>query len=286
MNYSSIFIFFLLSLATNGQPKQKEKSKWNILSWQEGGVYDHLSKCWIFLYQLLFKKNNCCQDYIVSKKNVNQKLREIMLLINHEYTISLVWIVNHIRHIAVNCIWKKMWYPLEDHTHCVNLLLPNIENSKKLIIRFISAINFLMKLLNIKTNPFILDELIKFVGVISREINENDNSYVDKIERIFKEEYEGNNCKLNNIVRDYCINRRYTSVIYIDFDLDNYKKKNHLPNTFEMYEFVEVTLRNGIQDKEKTLYTNLGFFYDKLKNETTYVHELVIVKRKKKLFCL
>ncbi|XP_050543676.1 uncharacterized protein LOC126906830 [Daktulosphaira vitifoliae] len=243
----------------------------------------------IFLKQLLLGKESCCKGNIVDKKNVNQKLREIMLLINHEYTISLTWIVNHVRYIAYYCTDIKEYdMSVEDqnrYAHCVTLLLPNIEDSKKLITRFISAINFLMNLLNIKTNPFILNELIKFVVLISRERNDNDNFYVDKIFSKFNDEYGWINSDLNIILGYYGIDRNYISINNCDEARILYINSNDLPDTFEMYEFLEVNLREGIKDMNKTLYINLGFFYDEINNETSYVHEWDIEMRKKSLFC-
>ncbi|XP_050543666.1 uncharacterized protein LOC126906825 isoform X4 [Daktulosphaira vitifoliae] len=216
---------------------------------------------------------------IVDKNNVNQKLRETMVLINHEYIRSLSWIVYHLQHILSACFVKNFIKASKDYPYCMSLLLPNIENSIKLISRFISAIHFLMNLLNIKTKPFALDELIKFVGLISREINENDNEYVKRIYYKFYDEYEERYCNFIKILRNYCIDQRYTVNCDVD-DLNRYIKKNNKPKTFEMYEFIEVTLRNGIEDKEKKFYSNLGFFYDEVKHETSYVYE----NRKKKFF--
>ncbi|XP_050543663.1 uncharacterized protein LOC126906824 [Daktulosphaira vitifoliae] len=289
MNYN-IFIF-ILAVNVSSEHKKYDKGyainflnsflqkiKWQILS--KTSVYDHLSKSWIHTHKLLINKHNCCKGLIVDKNNVNQKLRETMVLINHEYIRSLDWIIYHVQLIVSDCFLKNYRKTSEDYPHCMSLLLPNIENSIKLISRFISAIHFLMNLLNIKTKPFALDELIKFVGLISRKINENDNAYVNRIHYKFYDEYKVRNCNLINILQNYCIDQSYKIRNYDEYDLNRYIKDNHLSKTFKMYEFIEVTLRNGIEDKEKKFYSNLGFFYDEVKHETSYVYE----NRKKKFF--
>ncbi|XP_050543665.1 uncharacterized protein LOC126906825 isoform X2 [Daktulosphaira vitifoliae] len=249
MNYN-IFIFILAVNVSSEHKKYDkgyainflnsflQKNRWELLS--ETKVYDHLSRSWIHTHKLLINKHYCCKGSIVDKNNVNQKLRETMVLINHEYIRSLSWIVYHLQHILSACFVKN----------------------------FIKAS---------KDYPYY--ELIKFVGLISREINENDNEYVKRIYYKFYDEYEERYCNFIKILRNYCIDQRYTVNCDVD-DLNRYIKKNNKPKTFEMYEFIEVTLRNGIEDKEKKFYSNLGFFYDEVKHETSYVYE----NRKKKFF--
>ncbi|XP_050547393.1 uncharacterized protein LOC126909065 [Daktulosphaira vitifoliae] len=173
MNYN-IFIFILVVDATNRQKEHDKKyvikflnSFLKLNNWEpsKNWLYDYSTKDStkneiIRVYDLLIDGEYFLN--FVDKNNVDKKLYETILLINNEYAISLVWIVDHLNKIIFEC------KDIKDFTkkdHCVDLLISSVKISEQIVTRFISAINVLLNLSNIITNPFILEDLHIFVDM-------------------------------------------------------------------------------------------------------------------------
>ncbi|XP_050524559.1 uncharacterized protein LOC126896118 [Daktulosphaira vitifoliae] len=225
---------------------------------------------------LLFDKNNCYEGTKVNYRNVEEKLRKTILLINRQYTVSFAWIVQHLTEIRCDCIYWEDLRDTKNFPHCVKLFKSSIVISKQLIIRFISAIKFLINLLDIDTNPFILQELKDFIPLVNKiESQETDDKkYLMNINNVFKEKYT-NKSNLYKILQSQNI-----SVFNLDF-LNRGKFKYFIEEkkefkNFTYFEYVEHYLRNYINNKTTEEYFNLGFSYDKERKTTSYVHDLEV----------
>ncbi|XP_050522092.1 uncharacterized protein LOC126894842 [Daktulosphaira vitifoliae] len=247
-------------------------------------VKDNQNQYSFIVWHLLLNDKEYSKNNIVTRKNLQQKISYTMTLINYEYIINLAFIVNHIKYISSYCNIFDQWVTDVNgptlHAKCVNLLIRNVNESKELIPRYISAINFLRNLLNVETNTDTLDELIQFIELVSREKNENDYSLADKIYHNFKEVYEMDNNNLQKIVNNYsvaeykyCVNKKMD-------DFNKYKSNNKLPKTFQHYEFAEVILNKSLEQM-KNAYAKHGFLYDIDKNETFYLYDVIVKENKK-----
>ncbi|XP_050543673.1 uncharacterized protein LOC126906829 isoform X1 [Daktulosphaira vitifoliae] len=280
MNYSTAFIFFLLSLATNGQPEIKGKkftikflnsflqsSKWRIA--QRTMIDYKKNEEKIRTDELLIDEKNCYRGAIVDNNNVEDKLRKTILLVNIEYSVSFAWIVYHLNEINCDCSYYRdtLYFP-----RCVELIKSSIAISKHIIIRFISAINFLMTLLDIDTKPSILDILQNFITLVNqvKHDEKNDNTIMKSIDDAFrfKFTYEKN---VYEVLKSQSINKNdldfFNPVLYeIDINL------NKEYENYTYFEYIEMHLRNYIEYNINRLYNNLGFSYNEETKITSYVY--------------
>ncbi|XP_050545137.1 uncharacterized protein LOC126907696 [Daktulosphaira vitifoliae] len=292
MKYSNFLLFFLVSNTNNGQETNNKKYTIDFLNsflqrskWKDTlhDVLDRQNSNFVLEYELIFDVDECVKDHIVDEYNVEQKLRDIMLLINYKYTTVFARILLHLTDICCDCCRQynehRSLFP-----HCVKLLKSSIEISERLIIRFISVIDFLKDLLDIETNPFVLKEFKHFIELISQKksLNENDNyQYIQDYSKTFYninhkrsdlyKIYQNYNIRASDI--DYCIG----PVFY-----DNLKKRKYnLPETY--FEFLGDQLQIYIQDMITDLYDNLGFLYDEKSKTNSYVHDFEVYKFQAKL---
>lgn len=274
MKYTIIFSFLWVVNTTNVQKTYDkmyavkflnsflQRSKWTT---KKSCLFDYPNNSYFRIEDLLLDEN-CPIAETVDLENVEEKLKDTMLLINIEYTIALAWIVDHLHKIRSDCVQTH-------DDNCVVFLVLNIELSRFHVKRFISAITFLNDLLNISNNSFILDELNHYIEFVDKAIIENNNhthsTFLLKIlDKIL--DFTSKNGNLNQILKNYQISENDLCLENSRECYEEFKKNLKTNKPYPYFQFLAEHLSAGLWNMLDTLYVKLGFLYSETNNKSFY----------------